>query len=424
MKFSLKEFFLKEYEDPTSSKHAQDDSKWAGPNSDKERMPHELPQNDSQENSSDAWEETRENGPKSSSQKSSGGGKKLKDFFGGNPYPKSSHEGTGKSSHSSRKMSEAKYGSGYPDEYDLTAQGPVKRGSDEDPQNVEIPMGDMDDFGFIGGQEDYDDTTGLFDEPWPGVNPERGTNPKDLPIHQQLAFNDDEPMNTRESKMSEGGKGSGRKKGSKNKPRDEWGNKIDEPKKSQAVAPDEIPDELPDEWVADEPEEKEKSKPMVTGGEDPTGGHGEDEIDWSSLDDDDFIDQLAGSDKGPEIKTQAAPPKMKDTISTKPADQSPYKTFDPSKFDLSLSSDKPQKDPFSADNENIQTWDEVRATAPQQAAELEKDFPPQELKGAKFSKKHDGRIFMMTTSGQRYAYLGHKLGWSDMDDGNSPSGEF
>jgi hypothetical protein len=322
VKLSLKEFFLKEYEDPTSSKHAQDDSKWAGPNSDKERMPHEVPQDQAQSNSSEAWEETRENGPKSSSQKSSGGGEKLKDFFGGSPYPKSSHEGTGKSSHESQKM-------------------------------------------------------------------------------------------------SEGGKGSGRKKGSKNKPRDEWGNKI-EPAKQQAVPAEEIPDELPDEWVADEPEDKGPGALATAGAkaDEPEG-----EIDWASLDDDEFTDALAGAEKGPEIKTQAAPPKMKDTIKTAPAaDASPYKSFDPNKFDLSSEPHQPG-DPFADDNKNVQTWDEFRAAAPKEAAKMETEFSPEELQGAKLSKDHLRRIIMVTSSGKRFLYSGAH-GWDEMDDGNSPTGDF
>ena len=315
----IKEDRLHEYEDPTSSKHNDDDSKWAGPNSDKERMPHEEPQDGSQENSSDAWEETRENGPKSSSQKSSGGGAELKKFFGGSPYPKSSHEGTGKSSHESEKM-------------------------------------------------------------------------------------------------SEGGKGSGRKKGSKNKPRSEWGGPPDKP----AAQPHqgEIPDELPDEWVDDQPAFGQPPKPpeggAAPGGEEP-------EIDWASLDDDEFTDTLAGSDKGPEVKTQMAPPKMKDTISTQP--QKPYQSFDPDKFDLNPERDPPG-DPFSDDNKNVQTWDEFRAAAPREAAKMETEFAPEELQNAKISKDQLRRVIMSTTSGKRFMWSKGHNGWDPMDDGNAPTGDF
>ena len=317
MKFSLKEFFLKEYEDPTSSKHNDDDSKWAGPNSDKERMPHEEPQDGSQENSSEAWEESREDGPEKQADDSS-----MKGFFGGAATPKSSHS-------SSHKSSE---------------------------------------------------------------------------------------------KMSEGGKGSGRKKGSKNKPRDEFGGPPSKPEPHQG----EIPDELPDEWVDDQPAmgQPPKSPEGEKGGE-------EGEIDWDSLDDDEFTDTLAGAKQGPEVKTQMAPPKMKDTISTSPAAPAkPYQTFDPDKYSGIDPSQIKDTDLWAGENENEQTWDEVRASAPKQAAELEKDFPAEELQGARFRKKAgltdngNGRIQMTTTSGKRFAYLGHRIGWSDMDDGNSPSGDF
>lgn len=313
MKLSLKEFFLKEYEDPTSSKHSTDDSKWAGPNSDKEGVPHEEPQDMAQSNSSEAWEETRDNGPEKQTDDSS-----LKGFFGGASAPKSSH-----------KSSE---------------------------------------------------------------------------------------------KVSEGGKGSGRKKGSKNKPRDEFGGPPSKPEPHQG----EIPDELPDEWVDDQPAMGQPPKPP----EGEAGGD-EGEIDWDSLEGDEFTDALAGSGKGPEIKTQPAMPKMKDTISTSPAAPSkPYQSFDPDQYDIDPGQIK-DRDVWAGENENEQSWDEVRATAPKQAAELEKEFPAEELQGARFRKQGDpgdrssnGRIQMTTTSGKRYAYLGHKIGWSEMDDGNTPAGEF
>lgn len=151
---------LKEYEDPTSSKRSHDDSKWAGPYSDQERMPHEVPQTSSQENSSQGWEEMRSSSQKKHGdrpQRSDKGGKDpgdLKKFFGGEPYPKSSTEG-GKSSRKS-SMDESTDDDEFEKLYaDLQgADGPAGPQKDFSTKDIEasepdIDWGSLDDESFL-----------------------------------------------------------------------------------------------------------------------------------------------------------------------------------------------------------------------------------------------------------------------------------
>lgn len=58
--------------------HAEGDSKWSDPFAGRERMPHEEPHSEPQEKSANAWKDQRPC-------------QKLKDFFGGEPFPK--HKG-------------------------------------------------------------------------------------------------------------------------------------------------------------------------------------------------------------------------------------------------------------------------------------------------------------------------------------------
>ncbi len=87
--------------------------------------------------------------------------------------------------------------------------------------------------------------------------------------------------------------------------------------------------------------------------------------------------------------------------------------------------DAPPAEKYSGPTEDDLTWDEFRAANPDEANELERDFPDEnELSMAQFQKKGSGRWFMSTGSGKRMAYLGSKAGWEDLDDGESPTGEF
>ena len=293
-----------EYEDPTSSKHSHDDSKTAGPFSDQERMPHEEPNGDAQENSAEAWEEMRS----SSGGDNDANGGDVKDFFGGAPFPKSSG---GKSS---RKSSQ---------------------------------------------------------------------------------------------KMSEGGKGSGRKKGSKNKPKpDEYSDY------KQPAVPIEVNDEDDETFL-----NNLANEPINAPKDDKTHVDDQGEVDWASLDDEDFLDKLSTGDAPPTTTSAPDPkmPKMADTISTKP-----YDSFDPEQYDFDTTAGQgPYKGPTSDD----MTWDELRVAEPEEAAELEREFDENDLGMASFQKK-GGRVYMTTGSGERFAYINRKTGWAPMDDGETPAGEF
>lgn len=374
-----------EYEDPTSSKRSHDDSKWAGPYSDQERMPHEEPHSVAQSNSSDGWEEMR-----SSSQEKKGARGDVKDpgdlkkFFGGEPYPKSSSKGGKSSRKSSRKSSVDEAPDPALDPKRYPGVEPIFKGSD-----TEIPMGSLDDFGTGHGEDDYEH--GTEQDPfamspqdlrkWAGADdspiekshmydqtPEQGHNPFEPNWSDTTAFNDEEPIKT--SKHS--GEGF---------------------------------DDGEDMTEASEDDEFEKMYADLQGADGPAGPQkdfstkdleaSEPDIDWGSLDDESFLDKLAATDMGPAKHTAKG-------SGSAPKDDGPgYGSFD-----------------------QEMTWDEFRATHPEEAAEFEGRFPTE---GATFKKKKSGFIHANIGRGKqarRLFYMGDGRGWADMDDGGSPSGEF
>lgn len=387
---------LKEYEDPTSSKNTEPDSKWSSPYAKQERMPHEEPQNDSQQNSSQGWEEMR-----SSSEEGHGPGghydkkSKIKDFFGGDTHPKSSSKNGKSSKKSSKKMSEAQGEEKWPG--NITFEDPDAPESDKEPdisggtgmpggvsdsdkylpggvdiptgddESPEIPMGDMDQFGTGFGEDEYehDLAPGAKDpyemspeelRKWAGSDdspieksfmyddqPQFGKNPHEFDWTQTTAFNDDEPIRAHEG--------------------------VDEA--SDDLSSDE------EDFLKSLEGDSPKSPPKAD----------EPEIDWSALDDQGFIDQLSAMEpafSGPKTRSQKAAPT--------PSDQ------------------------FS--------WDEFRATHPDEAAEAELNFSPDSLKGATFAKKKSGFMTAKLKDGRRLLYMGDGRGWFDMDDEGSPTGEF
>jgi len=432
MKLSLKEFFvketktLKEYEDPTSSKRAEGDSQWASPGAKQERVPHLNPQTDAQDNSAEGWEDVCKDGPKQSSQSD------LKKFFGGEYAPKSS---SGKSSKNSSHKSSEKLSEG-PGSQALNMRSQFgKKGTPGDPKQAErdffgssvgepandqdlypglekpytgdeneIPSGDLDDYGFTGGEQDYDDE---FGDALPGVEPEKGTVPFEPNWTDTTFFNDEEPIKTGsagdvhgggfddgeempEEKMSEGGKGSGRPKGSKNKKRDADGNVIQSP----TPTPSDLPDEMPDSWFSDidamgagEPKPDQPADP--SGFEDPSK---EGEPDWASMDDEEFLDKLAASD-GPKTTGTYNQPKMADTIKS--------------------------NEPSYDSHDKSMTWDEFRASDPELAAEYEERY---DTNGATFKKKKSGFVHAKSPDGRRLFHMGDDRGWGDMD-GDEPPGQ-
>jgi hypothetical protein len=429
MKLSLKEFFakaktLKEYEDPTSSKRAEGDSQWSSPGAKQERVPHLNPQTNAQDHSAEGWEEVCDDGPKQSSQSD------LKKFFGGEHAPKSSSGGK-----SSRKMSEGPAGQALNMRSQFGKKGtpgdPKKAERDffgtsiGDPSNDqdlypgvekpyngddnEVPSGDLDDFGFTGGDEDYESSENGYEVPGQGVEPERGSTPFEPNWADTTFFNDEEPIKAGssgdvhgggfddgedmapEEKMSEmGGPGSGRPKGSKNKPKDSnVGTTV-----QGTGTPADLPDEMPDSWFTDidamgagEPKPDQPADP--SGFEDPaTQG----EPDWASMDDEEFINQLAATDMSGKGSTSDQP-KMADTIKT---NEPSYDSFDTS-----------------------MTWDEFRASDPELAAEYEERY---DTNGATFKKKKSGFVHAKSPDGRRLFHMGDDRGWGDMD-GDEPPGQ-
>ena len=431
MKFSIKEFFveqaktLKEYEDPTSSKRAEGDSKWATPFAGKERVPHLEPKSDAQDNSADGWEKASEDGSGKSSSDSD-----LKKFFGGAHMPKDSKSSKGSSHKSSEKLSEG------PGAHALNMRSQFgKKGTPGDPKKAErdffgasvgdpssdqdlypglekpytgdeneIPSGDLDDFGQgLDPSEDPEDMWGHESEP------EKGTTPFEPNWADTTFFNDEEPIKAGsagdvhgggfddgedmapEEKMSEmGGPGSGRPKGSKNKKRDADGNVIQSP----TPTPTDLPDEMPDSWFTDidamgagEPKPDQPSDP--SGFEDPSK---EGEPDWASMDDEEFINQLAAND-GPKTTGTYSQPKMADTIKS--------------------------NEPSYDSHDKSMTWDEFRATDPELAAEYEERY---DTNGATFKKKKSGFVHAKTPDGRRLFHMGDDRGWGDMD-GDEPPGQ-
>jgi len=320
MKLSLREFFspqlinesgpdgLNEYEDPTSSKRSQDDSKWAGPGAAEERMPHEEPQDDAQENSAEGWEEVRADGP------DSGSCEKVHDFFGGSPYPKSS------SHRSSRKMSEAKDD----DEFLKGLTGSNKKSSIEDIGNI-----------------DQSDITGMGRKQPPGEN----TTP----------YGDDDPADLAQSS-----------------------------EKGEDLSDDDL------EFLKSLTDLKPAPKSSAT--EPPPA----EEPDWGSMDDEEMVSKLAAG-PAPELPSYGQP-KMRDTIKT-------------------------DDEPSYASADQQMGWDELRASNPDEAAELEQRYP-EDIEQTKFKKKKSGFLHATLPDGRRMFYMGDDRGWQDMDDGGSPSGEF
>jgi hypothetical protein len=169
----------------------------------------------------------------------------------------------------------------------------------------------------------------------------------------------------------------------------------------------------------------------------------QDAPDFSGLDDPDFLSKMGIDPDDSKHSKKAGGPKMKDVIKTsEPEEPEP---------DASEFYDQPQSrksrllspklkpgaevddeygkimagEPLGAETaeEGEMTWDELRATDPEAAQELEREVPEEERDGAQFKKKADGRIYMDSPKGRK-SYLGPDVGWTEMDDGESPAGEF
>lgn len=269
--------------------------------------------------------------------------------------------------------------------------GQIEGGEVASRESLEQPAGSMDDFGDTGSPEEYSEDDFLGDFSSVGKGPiGKGTNPHDYTWTQGSEYNDDEPY-----KMSEGGKGSGRPKGSKNKP-----------KSSTVISPggapkSDLPDELPDSWF-DGDQSDIDFKP-VDQPSDPSGFERQPDDELSFLDDPNL-----GSDNAPIAKAAPRAPK-----------QVPQgRNFD-SEFDSFGQASDPSQ-PLD-DPETEMTWDEFRATSPEEAQDAQSEFGS-DLQGATF-KTHGGFTHMTDPNGKRWKHT-QASGWLDMDDGNTPAGEF
>lgn len=177
---------------------------------------------------------------------------------------------------------------------------------------------------------------------------------------------------------------------------------------------DELPDELPDEWLVDltgKPAAPKQGGAPAQPGEEPAQGGEAGDVDWDAMSDEDFIDQLAAGNI-PDIKPSAAPaPEPEDP----PAPEEPEEPAEPPRPPHGM------KEPSEED----MTWDEFRAVEPDAAQELERDMPDEnERTMGHFQRKQDGRVYFHSATGQRMSWLGEPAGWVDMDDGETPAGEF
>lgn len=192
-------------------------------------------------------------------------------------------------------------------------------------------------------------------------------------------------------------------------------------RRGKMIDPDEMPDELPDELGGGE------EKPDFAADEDEPG-FDEPEAPAAPKSPEDAD---AAAEAGDEIGTGVDRSKfIKDMPKTKPPAPSmgavfggePKDSFedDFEPFDSSQVGTGGIREP-SADD---MTWDEFRVAEPEAAQELERDIPDEsEREHGFFQKKDDGRVYFVGASGQRMTYLGD-AGWADMDDGETPAGEF
>jgi hypothetical protein len=359
-------------------------------------MPHQSPQNDAQQNSVDGWKKACEDGPK---QKSS---KELKKFFGGEPYPKASKkvsEGPAGQALNLRSQFGSKKGSKSVDqetaekerEFFGTSVGDPSENPDLYPgvepvftgDEREVPAGSMDDFGTGYGEDDYEH--GALADPysmspeelkkWAGTDdspieksfmyddePQQGHSPFDPNWADTTAFNDDEPVRTSRSS----------------------GEGFDDGADMTEAAP---ADETDDEAFLDSllnGDGGETGPGAIAKGGSGAAGEMDDlgDIDFSGLDDEDFLSKL-GMEPSPQPKSRSAK--------------------------------------ANYDKGDSMTWDEFRANNPDEAHEAEASMPG--VAGATFRKKKSGFMLAELPDGRRMFYMGDDRGWMDMDD-DGPSGEF
>lgn len=230
--------------------------------------------------------------------------------------------------------------------------------------------------------------------------------------------------------VSEGGPGSGRKKGSKNKPKEPRvipGEPVD-----PSTLPDE-PDDLDFDIDVDDDGFSSGATPAAAApaGEDPfapQAGEMGDDLSW--LDDPALGAGVEMPQREPKAPAAAAPPK-----------EHPYTTFDPEQYGPFTPSEPVDKGEFwkqaEAGDWDVMDWDELKQAKPDVARDIEREFPdiadpghfmgdpklPRRERGSFFAVDAMGDV-IMRSHGSRFKWDAANRDWIPMDDGETPSGEF
>jgi hypothetical protein len=146
-------------------------------------------------------------------------------------------------------------------------------------------------------------------------------------------------------------------------------------------------------------------------------GEAEKEPDWSSLDDEDFINKLASTDKVSANIPKAAP--------KAPGEEGGLEDIDLADDDAGFG--EKERDPFfskAEEGEGHMSWDELQAADPTIAADIERDYPDiKDNPEIFFAKDKDGLV-MRSGRGRQFKWEPSSKEWLDMDDGGTPAGEF
>ena len=192
-----------------------------------------------------------------------------------------------------------------------------------------------------------------------------------------------------------GGPGSGRKKGSKNKPKG-----LPSVTPGKQVDPSTLPDELPDEWIADEPQASAPEQELG-----PFSRADGDEDEFSFLDDPNY-------GKGVEMPVYEPRPKKAKGQSSDDDDEA----------EIAASREKERASQFPDESNFDWTFDDLRFEEPDVADDIETELGSEAMQGAKFTRSR-GFFYMITGDGERWKGSA-AAGWLPFDDGKSPVGEF
>jgi len=151
----------------------------------------------------------------------------------------------------------------------------------------------------------------------------------------------------------------------------------------------------------------------------PKSGGAEAEPDWGSMDDEDFISKLAAADK---VSARAP-----ERASSGRGHESGLEDIDLTDRDDDGGRSS-GRDPFWAGaeeaDEDVMSWDELRAADPAAAADIEREYPDIADSQSAFFTKHGKDLVMRSGRGNRFKWDPAGMQWLEMDDGGTPAGEF